>query len=249
MWHKHKMKFPEFITRFPNVSIGLMPWHKGETKLTNPSLQKLSDTLKARKRWNFSKWQSERKRIRYTKLQRNEDLAELMGIILGDGNLYQHLRTECLRIICNSRDKKYIQHIAGLIDRVFLKAPSIYKRKNENATVVSLYQGKISKRLHLPCGNKIKNKVGVPGWILSNKIYMQRCLKGLFETDGCLCEDKNNYTSVIEFKNNCGRLREGVYDSLINLGYSPQFGSNYIRLAKKNEVYKFRDLIKFRIYN
>lgn len=251
LWHKHKIHFPKFIRRFPNANIGPMPWNKGDTKENNPSLLRLSNTLKIRKKWNFTKWQRKRKKqqiIQYKELSKDENLAELIGIVLGDGNLYKHLRTENLRVICNSKDTIYIRRISSLITKIFHKSPSVIKRKNENATVVCLYQCKISKRLDLPCGNKIKNNVGIPSWIFFNEEYMIRCLKGLFETDGCFHEDKDNYTRIIEFKNNCMRLREDVYNALVSLRFHPQSGNNYIRLARTNEVYKFKELIDFRNY-
>ena len=252
LWYKHKMHFSKFIKRFPDADIGPMPWKNGETKATNPSLLKLSNTLRIKEKWNFSKWQKERKRqqiIQYKELLKCGNLAELIGIILGDGNLYKHSRTENLRVICNSKDTAYIQHAADLITEIFRKTPSVIKRKNENATVVCLYQCKISKRLGLPCGNKIKNNVGVPHWILLNKDYMRRCLKGLFETDGCFHEDIKNYTRCMEFKNNCARLRKDAYNILLKLGFNPQLGTNYVRLARRNEVYRFKELIDFRNYN
>jgi len=245
--YKHRMHFSKFIKRFPDANAGLIPWNKGKTKETHPSLLRLSKALKTKKEWNFSKWQR-KNRIHYEKLKKDKDLAELIGIILGDGNLYKHSRTENLRVICNSKDIDYIQHVVDLITEIFHKIPSVIKRKNENATVICLYQCKISKRLELPCGNKIKNNVGIPYWILLNKDYMCKCLKGLFETDGCFVEDKNNYTRIIEFKNNCERLRQDVYNILLKLNFNPQFGHNYIRLARKKEVHSFKKLIDFRNY-
>lgn len=82
----------------------------------------------------------------------------------------------------------------------------------------------------------------------SNRRYILKCLKGLFETDGCFHVDSNNYTHIIEFKNNCKKLRKDVYDSPIKLNFKPQFGYNYIRLAKRAEVYRFKEIIDFRNY-
>lgn len=189
------------------------------------------------------------KQILYSKLRRTNNLAELIGIILGDGNLYKHPRTENLRVICDSKDVYYINHITNLIEKTFNKKPAINKRKNENAIVVSIYQNNISNRLNLPTGNKIRNNIGVPSWIISNKRYLVNCLKGLFETHGCFQEDKKNYAQYIELKNNCKKLREDVYNMLMRIGFNPQFGRNYARLAKRDEVYKFKKLINFRIYN
>ena len=246
------MHFSKFAQRFPEVNIGPLPWRKGETKETNPSLLKLSSTLKAKRVWNFSKWQKERRRFlinQYKELSRDINLAELIGIILGDGNLSRMPRTENLRIICNSKDTTYIRHISELIAKIFHKAPSIINRKSEHATVISLYQCRISNRLELPCGNKIKNNICMPSWVFLNNLYTSKCLKGLFETDGCFYEEKDNYTQVIEFKNYCIKLRHDVYNALLKLGFNPQLGSNYVRLAKKEEVRRFKELIDFKNYN
>ncbi|MBC8436470.1 MAG: hypothetical protein H8D90_01105 [Candidatus Omnitrophica bacterium] len=62
-------------------------------------------------------------------------------------------------------------------------------------------------------------------------------------------EDRDNYTQYIELKNNCKKLREDTYKILLKLGFTPQFGKNYVRLAKRAEVYRFKDLIDFRNYN
>lgn len=250
--HGHKMRYSKFIRQFPNANSEVIPWNKGKTKETHPSLAKLSYNLKLQKEWNFSKWQKERRKQRrsqYREFIRNKSLAELIGIILGDGNLYKFPRTENLRIICNSQEIAYIKHIVELINKIFNKKPLVMKRKNENATVISIYQCKLSERLRIPAGNKIRNNVGIPLWVTSDEKYMIKCLKGLFETDGCFVEDKNNYTQIIEFKNNCRRLREDVYNILLNLGFNPQLGRNYVRLARRREVYKFKELIDFRKYN
>ena len=251
LWHKHKMHFSSFIRRFPDANIGPMPWKNGETKETNISLLRLSNTLRNQREWNFTKWQRKNRKqcAIYKELVKDKNLAELIGVILGDGNLNKHPATENLRITCNSNDKGYIKYIANLITKVFYKAPSVRKRNDENAVSIDLYQCKISDRLNLPCGNKIKNNVGVPAWVFFNEGYIVRCLKGLFETDGCFHEDKDNHTRVIEFKNNCTKLREDVYNALLRLGFSPQLGSNYVRLAKKKEVYRFKELIDFRNYS
>ncbi len=248
LWRKHKIHFPKFIRQFPGANIGSMPWAKGETKEANLSLLKLSDTLKTKKVWNFTNWQRKNK-IYYHNLEKDKSLAELIGAALGDGTLEKFPRTERLRIICNSKEKEHILHIADMLRTKFKKLPHIFKRKKKNAIDIYIYQCKISKRLGLSTGNKIKNNVGIPSWIKHNKKFAISCLKGLFETDGCFVEDEDNYTQIIEFKNNCRRLREDVYSILCRLGYHPQFGKNYIRLARRAEVYSFKKLINFRNYS
>ena len=186
--------------------------------------------------------------LKEKKLKRNNGLAKLIGIILGDGCLTNLPRTESLRIVCNAEQRAYINHIAMLMKNVFNKNPSVYKRKRENATNITLYECALSERLNLPCGNKINNRISIPEWIKKSKKYSIKCLKGLFETDGSFYEDKNNYTNVIEFKNHCKNLLYDTHQMLKSLDYHPQFGKNYIRLAKREEVFAFKQLISFREY-
>lgn len=222
-------------------------WNKGHTKLTHPSLLKMSHTLAAKKKWNFSEWQAKQPKIDYS-IDKSGDWAELVGITLGDGNIFRFPRTERLVIACNSKDGKYVRHIANLVKKIFKKKPQIKKCKSTNCIHIKLYQCHLSKRLQMPPGDKINNNVAIPKGICRDKNLLTRCLKGLFETDGSFTIDKKNYTRVIEFKNMSRFLLKGVYLGLKGLNYNPQFGKNYVRLARKNEVYDFADLIQFRRY-
>lgn len=182
----------------------------------------------------------------YIKLERNAFLAELIGIILGDGCITKFERTESLRITCNANDIKYVLHITELIKRIFKKEPTYTRRKIESAIDIRLYQKFISSRLELPPGNKIKNNIGVPAWIYEKNIYIVNCLKGLFETDGHFRKNPNNYLHVIELKNHCKQILQDAYKMLQLLGYSSQLGKVYVRLARKKEVYDFVENIDFR---
>ena len=249
---RHGISSSEFSKKYPNADRGLMSWNKGKTKYTHSSLMRLSQRLARQKKWNFSNWQKLNKerlrRIREKKLKRSSTLAELIGIILGDGSLTSFPRTQALRVVCHSEQQNYINHVVTLIQKILNKRPTVRKRKDQKAADIVLYRCDLSKKLSIPCGNKIKNKLRIPEWIKRSKIYSVNCLKGLFETDGCFCEDKSNYTCVIEFKNNCRSLLQDVYQILKGLGYHPQFGKNYTRLARREEVIKFKDLITFRNY-
>lgn len=249
---RHGISSFEFSKTYPNADRGLIPWSKGKTKQTHPSLLKLSQRLASQKRWNFSNWQkinrAKLEKERKKKLKKNNYLAEFIGVLLGDGNLTAYPRTDAVRIVYNSEECNYINHIAMLIEKIFNKKPTVNKRNKEKATDIVFYKSNLSKKLDIPCGNKIKNKVKIPEWIKRNKVYFVSCLKGLFETDGCFCEDKSNYTCVIEFKNNCRSLLQDAYQMLKRLGHHPQFGKNYVRLARKKEVFEFKNLLTFRNY-
>lgn len=111
---------------------------------------------------NFDKWNRERRKSIEYNIERSGDLAELTGVVLGDGHIRKFPRTERLRIICHSHKHGYIEHIAALIEKNFSIRPSLIKRKGKNALDISLYQRHLSKRLRIPPGNKIRNNVGIP---------------------------------------------------------------------------------------
>lgn len=103
-----------------------MTWSKGLTKENNTSLKKTSKTMKSRKVDNFSVWRNEMRQIgilksEYAELVRDGDLAELIGVTLGDGHVCIYPRTEELRIISNSNNLGFIQRYADIIEKVFHK--------------------------------------------------------------------------------------------------------------------------------
>ena len=182
----------------------------------------------------------------YKKLTKDNSLAELIGVILGDGCITKFERTEALRVVCNSKDKKYACYVADLIKKVFGKQATCIRRKRENAIDIRLYQKYISARLKLPAGNKIVNNVGVPKWIYRKYIYMIFCLKGIFNTDGHFKKNIDNYLHVIELTNHCKHILNDTFKMLKKLGFNPQLGKKCVRLARKEEVYRFIKIIDFR---
>ena len=181
-----------------------------------------------------------KKRIQYSVFpKQSEELSELIGTVLGDGNIFKFNRCQRLTISCNSFYKDYVEHIRHLVKHVFKKGPSVIKRSKVNCCDVSLYMQNIDKALGLPAGNKIKNKVKIPAWIFKHKKYLKKCLKGLFETDGDYGLNKKFHVEYMEFSNKSVSLRRSVFEALTSLGYSPQDGNRYVRLAKKDQVRKF----------
>ncbi len=171
--------------------------------------------------------------------KRSKGLAELIGIVLGDGNIFQFDRCQRLTISCNGSYGQYIKHISQLIRIIFKKEPSVIKRSKVNCADVCLYMQDIDKALGLPIGNKLKNSVKIPEWIFKKKEYLIKCLKGLFETDGHYALNKKFYVEYIQFCNKSESLKESVIKALKSLGYSPQMGNLYVRLAKRIQVRQF----------
>lgn len=228
-------------------NVGKVPWNKGYTKDTHPSVLNISHTLASKPRSNFYEWQQKNK-VTYPNFKKNVALAELYGTILGDGCIEILPRTEKITISFNFKEKKHIEHVKKLLKQIFQKEPKIRHRKTCKCTDVYIYQKYISERLNFPSGIKLNHDLRIPKWIKNNHRHLLVCLKGLFETDGCWTIDKSNYTSVISFRNNLQGLLDDVFTALVKLGFHPQRRKLDVRLARKKEVKEFADLISFRKY-
>jgi hypothetical protein len=83
-------------------------WSKGLTKETSASVRKISVTMKSRGIDNFSEWRRKARergliKSEYLSFEKNGDLAELIGVVLGmvilkdfpapSGCLYSRIRT------------------------------------------------------------------------------------------------------------------------------------------------------------
>ena len=117
----------------------------------------------------------------------SEKLAELIGIIHGDGgnnNPWQ------LVITMNSNsDLEYSQYVKNLINSLFDIKIAIRKRRNRNAIVlVSSGRNLIDflVRKGAVRGNKVKQQIDAPNWIMNNELYKINFVRGLVDTDGCL---------------------------------------------------------------
>lgn len=229
-------------------------WCKGFTKKTHPSVAKMAKTFKKRKIDNFKKWREEMKmlgRIRsvYPEFDKNGDLAELIGVILGDGHIGLFPRSESLTIACNTKNKGFIRRYKGLVQKFFEKKPHEAKAgASKGCTRIRIYQKNISRRLAIPVGNRGKARIAIPTWILNNKEFLKRYLRGLYEAEGSFCVHKPTCTYKFSFSNRNKSLLRNVYQGLKMLGFHPYESTNRIQISRKEEVYKAKDLIRFRQY-
>lgn len=229
-------------------------WSKGFTKENNLSVRKISDTMKSRKIDNFRIWRDKMKsegkiKSKYMVLKKNGDLAELIGVSLGDGHICVYPRTEELRIISNSNAPGFIGRCEKLILKVFNKKAYVVKDKNQNSTKIGIYEKYISKRIDIPSGARGKLKIKVPGWILKKKAYILRYLRGLYEAEGSLSFHKNTYTHKFIFTNRNESLLNNVYRLVKKLGFNPHKSLYKVQVSRKEEVSKLVKIMKFREYN
>lgn len=185
-------------------------------------------------------------------MRRNAALAELIGIILGDGNL----EPNSLAIFGDkSKDTAYlIGYVAPLMKRTLKLTPKLKtNRPDENFLVLnSTAAVRALHRLGLPIGDKMKNGACIPKWIFAKRRLLEACVRGLFDTDGCVygfCRKPpaRGRKAIVSFEfGRDSRLTEDVHRALRMLGYSPRMmpHRNESRLAVNSDMVSFMNMVK-----
>ena len=155
-------------------------------------------------------------------LQKNQNLAYIIGVALGDGNLSNpNGRAVRLRVTCDKKYPALITRIETTIQQLLPTNKVSRVNSGTNYLNISCYSNLWEKWLgwYVGKGSKIEQNVGVPTWIKHNDVYSLACLRGLFETDGSVYIDRGylmtNFTTVIP------RLANEVQRMLIRNGFKP----------------------------
>jgi intein/homing endonuclease len=185
------------------------------------------------------------------------ELAEFFGVMLGDGNLTKiesyKVGSYQVRVVGDSRyDNVFlVGHVKSLVQSLFGVGARCYDVKGSNTLVLNVNSKRLVEFLEskgFKPGDKIRNKLGIPGWIKENKAFLSACLRGLYDTDGGIYKLNNQNTFQIAFtSHNCALLKD-VKDSLLALGMSPSriVDGRRIYITKKSELRKFLKQIGFR---
>jgi intein/homing endonuclease len=188
--------------------------------------------------------------------KKNKELAELWGIMLGDGHLQKiqgyKLGVYGIDIAGHSiDDREYlINFVKPLIERLFNTNSRIYESKRSNCIHVIIDSRKIVdffEENEFKAGNKIVNNVGIPNWIKKNPNLLKGCLRGLFDTDGSFYKLTNQNSYQVNFCNKNQRLLKEVNKGLLELGIgvSKVICNKTMVITKKSEIEKFYKVIGF----
>lgn len=229
-------------------------WAKGFTKYTHPSLLKMSETIKRKKIDNFAEWRIWARaegiiKTGYPIFKKDGDLAELIGVIYGDGNIGRFPRSERLIIASNSNNKGFISRYSRIVKKIFNKETTNMKSPNSNCVRISIYENKISERLGIPAGDRSNLKIAMPPWIKNDHEILKRFLRGLFEAEGSFCVHKPTGTHKLFFSNRNSSLLNLVFRGLIMLGFHPNLSGYRVQISRKEEVYRCIETIQFRKYS
>lgn len=118
-----------------------------------------------------------------------EELAELIGIIIGDGNIHHNKKTRKYYIeITGNKEKEinYFNYISDLCNKILGKSGTI--RICNDAIRIRIYSKKFVEfliyELKMSYNQGKAYKTKIPNIILENKKFLPNCLRGIFDTDG-----------------------------------------------------------------
>ncbi|MFX1277297.1 MAG: LAGLIDADG family homing endonuclease [Promethearchaeota archaeon] len=157
-------------------------------------------------------------------LEENGNLAEMIGIILGDGHVHKKSEKSyldsALVISLNRVDEpQYVNYVEKLIIQLFNIQPRFYHRKDSKSLDLKISDDDIIDFLiskGIKTGDKVKNQVSIPKWInkdlqwieinkeewnSKNRDLVIACIRGLIDTDGTVYVDHFNKIICIGFKN------------------------------------------------
>ena len=185
------------------------------------------------------------------KPKKSKDLAEFVGIILGDGGITQYQVVISFHSI---DEKEYGKFVAVLIRKLFDVPIGIHYDKNDLEFDLVISRSELvrfcTEKLGLKKGNKIKQQIDIPNWIKQNKLYSIACTRGLIDTDGCVFTHRYkvngklyNYKKLA-FTSYSEPLRQSVFDILKDNGLNPRFAQRRdVRLDSIEDVQRYFRLI------
>ncbi len=193
-------------------------------------------------------------------LEKSESLAEMLGIILGDGRLRwdptgRHYQ---LDVILNwVEEKDYVLYVNDLMMRLFQYKPKLSRQINEDGSIgkgiyLTIYSKKLVYELislGLIPGNKVENQIKVPKWIKECKSYMIACLKGLFDTDGSIFPVIKEGAIKMNFKNGSLSLVEDFKEMTELFEIKTSKISSYSEITEKTNEFSITFILQIQARN
>lgn len=155
-------------------------------------------------------------------------LAEFIGIMIGDGNLTEYQISISLSSLV---DQEYSFFVAALLEKLFSVKPSVSKRNTSNCIVIvasSKHLVGFLKEHGILQGHKIRQNLDIPDWIVQNQSYNMAALRGIFDTDGCVFQERHKIKDKIysyprlSLVSSSSNLRTAVHDILKEYGFTPK---------------------------
>ena len=179
----------------------------------------------------------------------SELLAEFMGILLGDGGITNQQVT----ISLNSKTEvAYAGFVTKLIFDLFGISSAVRTREDNSIQIVATGRNLVDFliRKELKIGDKVRQQIGVPKWILGNRRFVKSCLRGLIDTDGGIYFHKHITKGIryrhmgLCFTSYSRPLLTFVYKMLLDFNISAKINKNgRVFVYDRMEIKKYFDKI------
>ena len=179
-------------------------------------------------------------------LKYSEELAELFGILLGDGSVTKYY----VKIYLNMKaDKGYPQNLEKLLKKALPGIKStIHIREKRGTEEVQVSSREVCDYLKSIGFNPKKRYI--PKWITSKKEFIKRTVRGLFDTEGSIGIKRFHgkhglyVYKQLTFTNTNKNILKFIESSLADLGFSPTKNSKKnIYLSNAKDIKKYFEII------
>lgn len=178
-----------------------------------------------------------------TEPARSADLAELLGIIAGDG----HVDTYQTTVTTNSEtDMAHALYAKRLFEKLFGITVALRVRHDTKACVVVMSSKAACDFLvanGMVRGNKVYAGLCMPQWVSRKTEYRHAFTRGLFDTDGSVYVDTHTIrgkvyrNACLVFTNRSGPLLSDFKSSLEAIGLHPTQKTKYaVFLRRAGEI-------------
>jgi hypothetical protein len=174
-------------------------------------------------------------------------LAELCGILIGDGGVTPQ---QMIISLNGETDKPYSEYVMNVLRKLFDTEPKVYERRDSKVVNICISRRDLVDYLHkngIIVGNKLKQNLSIPSWIMKSKPYITACIRGMVDTDGSVVIEthtiKNKkYTYYrLNFTSASPILIDQTFQSLVELGFTPKIrrGGRSIQLENIAEIWEY----------
>ncbi len=177
--------------------------------------------------------------------QRHVELAEFIGIVMGDGGISDY---QVVVTLHDTTDLEYGTFVLRLAEKLFGVRPSVYHHAKYAANNIVVSRRELVRFLHragLPIGNKVRQQFDIPGWIKKNKKLSVACVRGLVDTDGCVIihryrvRGKLYRYKKLSFTSRSRPLQQSVAKILADLGMRARISGYDVRLDSIADMQKY----------
>lgn len=169
----------------------------------------------------------------------DEELAEEIGLHIGDGTLLLPRNYFALRGYAKDEYEYYKNHISKLYKNIYNFNPKIFVRGSicgfeKCSKAIFLFKNKI---IGLPQGKK-SHIVDIPEILKKsrNEKLIAACIRGILDSDGCIWFSKNGKYPKIEISSKSRKLIKSIEFYLDKMGFQPNLQYDDTKIILNGEL-------------